>query len=164
MADILVVNASPLIFLGNAGRIGLLRATGAHRIIVPEPVFREVTSGGHRDAASTALSEAPWLEKGALTETPPSVIAWDLGAGESSVIGTAMALPGAIAVIDDLNGRKCGRALGVRIMGTLGVVIGAYRQGVVGNPRAVLLELRTAGMWLSDAAIARALHHAGIEG
>jgi len=113
MPDVLVVNASPLIFLGNAGRIDLLRATGAGRIIVPEPVFDEVTSGGHADAASKAISEAAWLEKGRTSEVPASVIAWDLGAGESSVIATALQLPGAYAVIDDLSGRKCGLALGI---------------------------------------------------
>lgn len=42
MPDVLIVNASPLIFLGNAGRIDLLRSTGAGRVIVPEPVFDEV--------------------------------------------------------------------------------------------------------------------------
>ena len=31
--------------------IDLRRAAGAGRIIVPEPVFDEVTSGGHADAA-----------------------------------------------------------------------------------------------------------------
>jgi predicted nucleic acid-binding protein len=83
MPDVLVVNASPLIFLGNAGRIDLLRATGAGRIIVPEPVFDEVISGGHADAAARAISEAAWLEKGPAPDIPASVVAWDLGAGES---------------------------------------------------------------------------------
>ncbi|HET8772143.1 MAG TPA: hypothetical protein VFP80_00065 [Thermoanaerobaculia bacterium] len=40
MPDALVVNASPLIFLGNAGQIGLLRVAGASRVIVPQTVFR----------------------------------------------------------------------------------------------------------------------------
>jgi hypothetical protein len=35
---LLVVNASPLIFLGNAGHLELLHTLGASRIIVPEPV------------------------------------------------------------------------------------------------------------------------------
>jgi hypothetical protein len=34
---LLVVNASPLIFLGNAGYLELLHTLGASRIIVPEP-------------------------------------------------------------------------------------------------------------------------------
>jgi hypothetical protein len=80
MFDVLVVNASPLIFLGNAGRIDLLRATGAGRIIGPEPVFDEVTAAGHSDAAARAIADAAWLEKGRLPEIPASVIAWDLGA------------------------------------------------------------------------------------
>ena len=163
MPDVLVVNASPLIFLGNAGRIDLLRATGAGRIIVPEPVFDEVTSGGHADAAAKAIAEAAWLEKGRAPEIPASVIAWDLGAGESSVIAMALQLPGAYAVIDDLSGRKCGLALGIGVIGTLGVIVAAHRRGALTDPRAVLLELRSAGMWLSDAIIARALRIAGIE-
>ncbi len=42
----LVVNASPLIFLGKAAHLELLQTLGASRIIVPEPVFDEVISGG----------------------------------------------------------------------------------------------------------------------
>lgn len=163
MPDVLIVNASPLIFLGNAGRIDLLRAIGANRIIVPEPVFDEVTAGGHADKAARAVSAAAWLEKRASPAVPESVVAWDLGAGESSVIATALQMPGAHVVIDDLSGRKCGLALGIGVVGTLGVIIGAHRRGRVADPRAVLLELRAAGMWLSDGIIARALHIAGIE-
>jgi predicted nucleic acid-binding protein len=83
MPDILIVNASPLIFLGNAGRIDLLRTTGADRVIVPEPVFDEVISGGYTDKAARAISEAEWIEKRPSPPIPESVIAWDLGAGES---------------------------------------------------------------------------------
>ena len=163
MPDVLVVHASPLIFLGNAGRIDLLRATGASRIIVPESVVDEVMSGGHADAAARAIAKADWLEKGRPPEVPASVVSWDLGAGESSVIATALQLPGAYAVIDDLNGRKCGLTLGVGVIGTLGVIVAAHRRRALTDPRAVLLELRSAGMWLSDAVIARALRIAGIE-
>lgn len=79
------------------------------------------------------------------------------------MIATALHEPGARVVIDDLNGRKCGLAHGLRVIGTLGVVIAAYRHGHIRDPRAVLLELRSAGMWLSDAVIARALRVAGID-
>ena len=163
MPDVLVVNASPLIFLGNAGRIDLLRATGAGRIIVPEPVFDEVTSGGHADAAAKAISEAVWLEKGRAPEIPASVIAWDLGTGESSVIATALQLPGAYAAIDDLSGRKCGLALGIGVIGTLGVVICRSPPRSTHGSASRLAGTRAAGMWLSDAVIARALRIAGIE-
>lgn len=162
MADLLVVNASPLIFLGNAGRLELLRVLGASRIVVPQPVFDEVISGGHTDKAARALSDAPWLEKRPFPPVPDSISAWDIGRGESSVIATALQELGARVVIDDLTGRKCALAHGIAVVGTLGVVIAAHRQGRIDDPRRVLLELRTAGMWLSDAVIARALRLAGI--
>jgi predicted nucleic acid-binding protein len=43
VSDVIVVNASPLVFLGNAGHLELLRATGASRVVVPQAVFDEVT-------------------------------------------------------------------------------------------------------------------------
>ncbi len=85
----LVVNASPLIFLGNAGHLELLHTLGASRIIVPEPVFDEVMSGGYTDKAARVISDATWLEKRPSPPIPESVVAWEIGTGESSVIATA---------------------------------------------------------------------------
>ncbi len=69
---------------------------------------------------------------------------------------------GARVVIDDLNGRKCALAHGLSVIGTLGVVIAAHRQGRIDDPRRVLLELRTAGHVVVRRVIARALRIAGI--
>ena len=53
MPDALVVNASPLIFLGNADRIELLRSVGVGRVVVPEPVHTEVVETKHADRAGS---------------------------------------------------------------------------------------------------------------
>lgn len=90
MSDVLVVNASPLIFLGNAGRLDLLRVLGATRVVVPQPVFDEVIYGGYTDKAARALSDTPWLEQRPSPSVPDSITAWEIGKGESSVIATAL--------------------------------------------------------------------------
>jgi predicted nucleic acid-binding protein len=157
MHDALVVNASPLIFLGNAGQIDLLRAAGASRVIVPQAVFEEVTSTMHNDAAARLVTESGWLERAAPVEIPVSVIEWDLGPGESSVIALALAISGARPVIDDLAGRKCALALGLSVSGTVGIVVAAHRRGHIKDLRQVMLNLRSSGMWLSDAVVETAL-------
>jgi predicted nucleic acid-binding protein len=163
MSDALVVNASPLIFLGNAGRLELLRTVDSCRVIVPQIVFDEVTKAGSTDLAARSVGAADWLECVPSPPVPTAIVEWDLGPGESAVIATALATAGARAVLDDLSARKCALAIGLPILGTLGVVIAAHRRGVVGNPRQVLLELRARGMWLSDAVVDRALRLAGVE-
>jgi predicted nucleic acid-binding protein len=124
MADALVVNASPLIFLAAARRLDLLGSDGAP-VSVPRSVAIEVRRYGPDDPAARALREVPWLkvvEDGPLV---PSILAWDLGPGESSVIACALARAGSIAVLDDLGGRRCARAHRLRVKGTLGLVIDA---------------------------------------
>jgi len=88
MPDVLVVNASPLIFLGNAGRIDLLRLTGS-RVIVPQAVFDEVTTTHHDDRAARSIAESDWIERFASIDIPSEVTEWDLGSGESAVIALA---------------------------------------------------------------------------
>lgn len=161
MPDALVVNASPLIFLGNAGRLDLLRATGASRIIVPREVFDEVTATPHNDEAARAVAEADWIERVAVVDLSSTITEWDLGSGESAVIAVALEIAGARPVIDDLAGRRCALALGLDVMGTLGIVIAAHRRGQIEDPRRVLLDLRAAGMWLTDSVIEGALRLGG---
>lgn len=159
MSDTLVVNASPLIFLGNAGHLDLLR-TSASRIVVPKAVFDEVTVTRHSDSAVAALVESDWIEHFAPIEVPASITEWDLGAGESAVIAVALKITGSRPVIDDLAGRRCALSVGLNVMGTLGVVIAAYRRGEIEDPGQVLRDLRARGMWLSDAVIEGALRMA----
>jgi predicted nucleic acid-binding protein len=161
VSDTLVVNASPLIFLGNAGRLDLLRATGASRIIVPQTVFDEVTATHHSDRAAAALKESNWIERIASVDLSPTITEWDLGSGESAVIALALAITGARPVIDDLAGRRCALAVGLDVMGTLGLVVAAYRRGEIEDARQVLLDLRASGMWLSDGVIEGAVRMIG---
>jgi predicted nucleic acid-binding protein len=160
MPETLVINASPLIFLGNAGQLELLRAGGATRFVVPSSVLEEVTR--HADQAARSVAEAEWIERAQAVSIPAEITAWDLGPGESAVIATCLHLDGARPVLDDLGGRKCARAFGLRVVGTVGLVIAAHRLGHIDDARRALLDLRAAGMWISDAVIDQALRLAGL--
>jgi predicted nucleic acid-binding protein len=98
-----------------------------------------------------------------LSSVPDEVTEWDLGRGESAVIATCLHLDGARPVLDDLAARKCARAFGLRVIGTVGLVIAAHRLGHIDDVRKALLDLRAAGMWISDAVIDQALRLAGLK-
>lgn len=160
MADAAVVNASPLICLSRAGLTGLLREAAA-TVMVPAAVAREILARGPRDPAAEILVNTPWLEQVDDPPVPPSVLAWDLGNGESAVLAWALAHPGACAVIDDLQGRRCAESLGIPLRGTVGLVLRARRSETIGSVRDALDRLRIGGMYLSDRVVAQVLKEAG---
>lgn len=159
MDEAVFVDASPLIFLGNAGRLDLLQVFEPAVISIPQVVFDEVTAGGHRDRAAREILEASWLTRTPTPRATERVAAWDLGPGESAVIDAALDR-GSRVVIDDLAGRRCARSMRLPLSGTVGVVILAARRGLVAEPLALFAELRAAGMWLSDAVIREAVSQA----
>ena len=152
-----MVNASPLIHMTRAGHAELLRIVG-DRITVPQPVADEIRATGQDDVTARSVDLLLWLEVVPAPEVPPAVAAWDLGPGESSVIAWALAHPGSLATIDDLQGRRCALSLHVPLIGTLGLVLLAKRKGAISRARAVAEELVSHGMYLSpnvlDAALA----------
>jgi predicted nucleic acid-binding protein len=81
-------------------------------------------------------------------EGSASLLAWDLGAGETAVLSLALAEPGIEAIIDDLAARRCAKAFGVPVCGTLGLVLRAARRGIIADPEGMLTGLCDAGMWL----------------
>lgn len=103
----------------------------------------------------------PWVRITPAQEIPASILAWDLGAGESAVLAWAHAHPGTLAILDDAAARRCAQALGVRIRGTLGLVLLAKQRGAVPSARAVLEKLLGAGMYLDRALMVAALEMVG---
>lgn len=54
-------------------------------------------------------------------------------------------------LIDELRGRKVARALGVRVTGTVGLLIEAKQTGLLRAVRPHLDALRNHGFWMSEA-------------
>lgn len=157
VGNIRVVNASPLITLAKVDRLDLLVSTG-QRLVIPLAVAEEILAGPAGDPARRALEHgygAPFQP----IDIDRDILAWSLGAGESSVLTIARA-KGALAILDDRSARVAARTLGIRMTGTLGIVIQGVRDGRVGSTVALLRELRAAGLRLQDRAIAEALSRA----
>jgi predicted nucleic acid-binding protein len=149
-----VVNASPLLVLGRAGRLDLLKLLG-ERVLVPDAVATEVRA--HSDEAARALDAETWIEVVSHEPILEVVSGWDLGAGESAVLSWALTHPGALAILDDYAARKCAGVLGVKVMGTLGLALLAKKKGVISEARPLVSELCKAGLYLSDPLIRDAL-------
>lgn len=156
MSDPVIINASPLIFLARSRHIHLLQHL--HRpVLVPQPVVQEIRARGPHDPTVRTLSETAWLEVASAPVIPDEILAWNLGLGESAVLALAQSKPGSIAMIDDLAGRRCAQTLNIPLVGTVGLVLLAKKNGVIPSARATLAVLREQGMYISDSVLNSAL-------
>lgn len=138
-----VSDTSPLIYLAWVGQLDLLRRLYGE-VLVPQAVWIEMTQGGTLTGAVElqAAREAGWLRVQAVAPSARvSQLAADaLGEGEMEAITLAANLH-AILIVDDLDGRRVARQLGVEITGTLGVLVRAKRENQVTSVRPLLLRL-----------------------
>ena len=155
-----VVDASPLIILFKSGLAGLLPQLFTE-IVVPAAVRDEVMAGGSSDPAVAGLANATWAT--AVDDPPiPSVIAaWYLDAGESSARAQALRMNDARVLLDDRAARNCARALQIRTLGTIGVILLAKRRGLISSAGVALTKISDAGCWLSADLLQTALVEAG---
>lgn len=149
-----VVNASPRIALAKVGQLQLLERPGL-LLLIPEAVRDEVAAGGEMDPARGAL-QAGFGGAPVAAMPDPDVLEWGLGKGETAVLTLARA-GAAVAILDDAEARAAARAFGIRVMGTLGVVLLARRDGRINSASQVLRALRRAGLHLDEALLRDAL-------
>ncbi len=147
----LVLNASPIICLAKAGLLTQALSV-ADEVSVPRPVAQEILAVEDDKDAAVA-----WLQtdvgQRALCDIGPTssfVLAWDLGAGESSVLTAASASPDSVAVLDDLAARRCALAIGVGVTGTLGLLLRAKNAGSIISLRQALDAVTKAGLFVSS--------------
>ncbi|MFB1489994.1 MULTISPECIES: DUF3368 domain-containing protein [unclassified Thiocapsa] len=154
------VNASPLILLGKTDALWLL-AELAGQLAVPEAVAKEVGAKPDGGAILRAIHDSSAFVIVENETAPQEVLSWDLGAGETQVIANALANRVVRVVIDDLAARRCARALGLGIIGTLGIVGRAKAQGLIDEAAPLINRLRATGLYASDEIIMRLLKEVG---
>jgi len=143
---VLVFNASTIIVLRELGRIDLIdgiRRLGLAKIVVPQAVKDEFAMSGTRIGIhSNDVAVSPDEVDIHSIDAPQS-----LGEGERQAIAIAYAISrsqsGSIAMVvtDDLRARKTCRRIGVRVVGTLGLIEFAKKHGIIAKEEALnLLE------------------------
>ncbi len=155
-----VVNASPLILLGKANRLGLLSAL-AGRVAVPTAVAEEVGAKPDGKALLQAIAEDTAYTLVDHEVATPEILIWDLGAGETQVIANAQSHGAERVVIDDLEARRCAKVLGLKIIGTLGIVGRAKAMGLIDRAEPVIARLLETGLYASDELVRRLLREVG---
>ena len=155
-----VIDTSPLILLARISRLDLL-LTLRRRLVVPVPVLEEIRAKGDQDPIVRELEHARYLEEVPALPISEQIRRWDLGSGESSVLAWATEHPGTLALLDDMEARRCAESLGISLLGTAGLVLLAKRRGSIPAALPVLRELIAGGMYLSELTVAELLRRAG---
>jgi predicted nucleic acid-binding protein len=157
--DVWVVNASPIIALAKVGQLHLLKEL-CKELLVPDVVVSEILAGPPSDPARLAV-ERGWTPTVAPCQVAPELLEWGLGAGETAVLTLARERKPATAVLDDAAARTCARALGIQVIGTVGVVLRAKKKAIIPSAANVLESLRTSGLWLDNNTIRSVLEGVG---
>lgn len=151
----LVCNASPLIFLAKIDLIHLLPRI-CENLTIPGGVYDEIM--GQSDAASQWIEENKQEYVVEVESIPKLIEAWDLGKGETEVIAHAYSKKDLKVALDDKAARNCAASLGVDVIGTIGLILVAGKNGYVDDSTIYLEKLRETGFRISDHLYKHAIH------
>lgn len=159
---VVVSDSSPLISLAAVKQLSLL-ADVFGPIMVPDTVWEEVTARGARRPGAAEVAGADWIKRHAVAESSVgTLLKQELDAGEAAALALALQQEADVVLLDERRARKRATDLGLAVVGTLGVLLAAKRQGYLQALRLMLDGLRyEVGMWLSDMLYREILIQAG---
>lgn len=143
-----VFNAFPIILFSKIDAFDLLFEIFTE-ITIPEQVKKEILL--KKEEKILRFLKHPKVKVKELKEIDERVIEWGLGKGESEVITMALKNPDYWVILDDRLGRKCAKTFGIKVMGTIGIIILAKKKGIIPEAKSIIKRLIDAGIYLSDA-------------
>ena len=152
-------NTTPLQYLHRLGRLDWLRDFYG-RVVVPAAVAAEMDAGRKIGAGVPDVRVIPWIEVRAMPE-PDEVFPGFIHRGEAGVIALARLSGDALILMDDGLARVHARGLGLRVTGTLGVILRAKREGLIPAVEPLLGQLQDEGFRVAPATLAEVLRLAG---
>ena len=136
-------NTTPLIALAGIKQLDLLRAIFGRVYIVRE-VVDECMAGGKILVPN--LAELPWVEiVESMTPEVPGVLL-ELDKGEKHTIDMARKMAADLVVIDERIGRSLAEYVGLKVTGTLGVLLKARQLGLISSFSAAVTAMQTNGI------------------
>jgi predicted nucleic acid-binding protein len=141
-------DTTPLISLLKIGQLELLREV-YQTIIIPEAVFAEIEKGKDKPYY-TDISQLGWMSIQEIKDKKVLSYFFDLDAGEAEVIVLATEIEADLVIIDETLGRRFARHAGLKVTGTIGILIKAKEIGLVEKISPLLDEMQKKGIWISN--------------
>lgn len=162
-----VSDTSPLSCLASIERLDLLKSQFGLVYVPPAVRMEALRHPSHkgREAIKKAFAEGILIED-IKTELLPlvSLLNRTLDKGESEAISLAVNSRAEILLVDEREGREVARGLGIRVTGTLGILMRAKLDGSLNSLRNTLEELRSVYAFsLDPKLVSRALKQVGEE-
>ena len=160
-----ISNASPLIQLAKIGHLSLLARLHS-QVLIPNAVHREVVLAGRGRPGAEAVARAEadgWLIQTAAPEDRVLDMLRDqIDVGEAEAIRLALEQPSAIVLLDDMAARSIAIRMGLRVTGTLGLLLRAKQMGFVPQLHPLIAQLCADGrFYIAPAVVTQILAAAG---
>ncbi len=145
-------NTTPFIALCAIGRLQLLPALFG-RIHVVLPVARECAAGGVIKVP--ALETLPWVTVLPVSVADPEPMLTQLDEGEKWTLHAARQAGAHLLLIDERIGRNLAERMGLKVTGTLGVLLMARRAGLIASFTIEAQAMREHGLFFHPRLIER---------
>jgi uncharacterized protein len=146
-------NSSPIIWLSQTGHFDLVREVFGTILITPEVWAKTVDrAAGYPNATNVTVARAAeWLQVITPTDREKiAVLRAQLHAGEAETLVMAAEQRVDAVLVDDLQARHFATAMGLKIIGTAGVLLLAHAKGIAVDVKATLDHMRRLGSGLRE--------------
>ncbi|MBQ7515693.1 MAG: DUF3368 domain-containing protein [Schwartzia sp.] len=137
-----VVNSSPLIALGGIAQLHLLR-TLYGSVMIPDAVYREISAKPDSVCKKTVDEARDWIQVYSIENLlAKNMFQSRLHAGEVEVLILAQEKAADLVIMDDALAKRHARYLGMRVTGTLGVLMKARRENHITALRPLIRKMQ----------------------
>ena len=123
---------------------------------IPQEVFNEIEAGKHKKYYLNLLT-FEWIKIEQIQDRKSISYFLDLDKGEAEAIVLATESEADLILLDESLGRFHAKHAGLRVTGTIGILVKAKKQGLISELKPLILELKDKGVWLSESLIERIL-------
>jgi uncharacterized protein len=139
-----VSNTSPILNLAIIGQLSLLHRQFGN-ILIPLAVHEELKVEMDLPGSQIIRQalEAGWIQIKEVRDKPfAKVLQHNLDQGEAEAIALALQTGAQWTLLDEREGRRVAKSLGLRVTGVLGILLRAHQEQKLGSLEEVLQELR----------------------
>jgi uncharacterized protein len=161
MAESIICDTSVWLYIGRIGQLELLRHL-YDPVYATETVCAELDIGRISRLDTPDVRQLAWVHIVQPSQQEIAKLPTNrLGQGEQSVLAYAHFHAVSTAALDDRQARTLAHQLGLRVTGTIGIILRAKRAKLVTSIRPLLADLQQQGFHISEALLEYALQRAG---